>query len=56
MKEFLIEAMKLGYKYEFQYYDYKVNEWTVPVLLTDARISRLLADKSISKIRIIIEP
>ena len=55
-KALLRKAMKAGCKYQFQYYDYKPNEWTAPVLLTEDRINRLLSDKSISEIHIIIKP
>lgn len=56
LRELLQKAMKLGCKYQFQYYDYNPNEWTAPVLLTKDRIERLLSDKSISEIHIIIKP
>lgn len=54
MKELLLKAMELGYSYKFRYYDYKVNEFTVPSLLTEARIERLLSDESVAEIHIII--
>ena len=56
MKTLLKKAMKEGCEYQFQYYDYEPNEWTAPVLLTEDRINRLLSDKSISEIHIIIKP
>jgi len=56
MKELLLLAMKNNCEYQFRYYDYKKNEFTVPVLLTDARIERLLDDLSIAEIRLIIKP
>ncbi len=38
--------------YQLQYYDYKENEWTVPLLLTPKRASEFIEDKSVKKIRI----
>ena len=55
VKVLLQKAMELGCKYKFRYYDYKKDEFVMPALLTEQRIERLLTDKSIAEIHIIIE-
>lgn len=54
LEEMLRTAMQNGATHQVRYSDYDENQWTVPVLLTDERIDRIINDLSVIEIRIIL--
>ncbi len=53
LRDFLTAAMEQwGAKYELQFSDYKEGQWTVPSLLTEDRINRIVTDFSVKNIRL----
>lgn len=52
--EFLMEAVKQGVQHAVQYVDFGPDEWTSPSILTEERLSRLLDDLSVTRIRLVI--
>ena len=53
LKNYLIQSMEQwGCRYELQYFDYVENQWTVPTLLTEERIEKIITDNSIKNIRL----
>jgi ribosomal protein L20 len=55
LRTMLESALRLGCQYKFRYYDYEEDEFTVPVLLNEDRIERLLSDLSIAEVQIIFK-
>ena len=51
-EEYLNKMMSDGWKYQVHYVDYADNEWTVPVYLSPCRISYILLDNSIDKLKL----
>ncbi len=52
-RNYLTQSMEQrAAKYELQYSDYSENQWTVPVLLTEERIERIVNDFSVKNIRL----
>ncbi|NCD40946.1 MAG: hypothetical protein EOL88_02525 [Bacteroidia bacterium] len=53
LRDYLTQSMKRWKaKYELQYSDYSENQWTIPLIITDERITRIVTDSSIRNIRL----
>ena len=54
LEKLLRDAMSKESLHQLHFTDYEDNQWTVPVLLNEDRINRILNDNSINEIRLIL--
>jgi hypothetical protein len=56
LRKILTYALEINAKIECQYVDYDENTWTIPRCVNQKLTEEILCDKSIKKIRLIIDP